>query len=69
MFAHNDFADALERYRGLMGLWTLATVLALASQLLITTQFVLGTVFFLLAAATVTAAGVACAYVLARDSV
>ena len=69
MFANSNFAQALERYRWLMGLWTLATTFALASQLLITTQTLLGTVFFLLGAAAVTVAGVSCAYVIARDSI
>ncbi len=68
MLPESRVADALEEYRGLIGLWTLATGLAVMSQLLITTWALLGTVFFLLAATAVIAASISCAYVIARDS-
>lgn len=69
MFTNSSFANTLEEYRWQMMLWTAATLLAVVSNLVVALHVLLGTIFFLLAAAAITTAGISCAYALARDSI
>lgn len=69
MITAQEFSDALDRYKYLMLLWTVACSFALAAHVAIGTFAILGLVCFILAAATTTTAGVSCAYVIARDSI
>ena len=69
MGIREEFETGLRKYAGLMLLWTLATVLELAALVWMSFSFAVGLVMFYLGGITLGAAGLGCAYTIARDNI
>lgn len=68
MLNNSAFANSLDKYKWLMVLWTIATLLSVLSNAMMVTQVLFGVVAFILAATMVLASSISSAYVIARDA-
>ena len=63
-----EMQSAIEKYWKLFLLWTAATLLLLVANLAVPASYALGASLFVVGAIALGAAGISCAYVIARDN-
>ena len=69
MRAREEFEEGLKKYAKLELLWTAATVLAIIAYFSVPASLVLGAVFFFAGGIMLSAAGIGCAYTIAKENI